>query len=269
MHSTECKRRQLEWERKNEEPQRRLTGKQTFTPPELVPPLVRPPRPQGVSGSSTDQAIDLDEPRQPMAEPMTVDQTVKRTAEQDVEDLRADSISLVATKGPPWYDTATGEELNTEKVKLGMQRERKDFHSFQVFDEASEDAYAADQLAGKKPELVNSGWVLRKKPNDTVRARCVATQVNYGSLLDTFAATPTSVAIRILLAWALRCKLDVWIGASRKWMLYGPHKEPKYIQRHLVEILTLKGWKRLKCEPQLWHHPEYEHFCLLIQVIFF
>ena len=90
MHSTECKRHQIDWERKNEEPQRRLTGKQTFTPPELVPPLERPPRPQSISGPSNDQAIDLDEPRQPVVEPMTVDQTVKRTAEQDVEDLCAD-----------------------------------------------------------------------------------------------------------------------------------------------------------------------------------
>ena len=98
---------------------------------------------------------------------MAVDQTAKRVAEQDAEDLRSDSVSLVATKGPPWYDTATGEELNTEKVDLGMQRERKDFQNFQVFDEASEDDFAADQLAGRQPELVNSGWVLRRKPNET------------------------------------------------------------------------------------------------------
>ena len=107
MHSTECKRRQIEWERKNEEPQRRLTGKQTFTPPELVPPLVRPPKSKHTSAPFIGQAIDLDEPRQSVTEPTPVDQTVKRPAEQDAEDLRADSISLVATKGPHWYDTAT------------------------------------------------------------------------------------------------------------------------------------------------------------------
>ena len=96
VHAVECKRRQQEWERKNEESQ--------------------------------------------------YHQTVKQTAKQDAEDLRSDSISLIAAQGPLWYDTATREELNTEKVKLGMQRERKDF-----------------------------------------------------------IAIPTSVAIRILLAWALRC----------------------------------------------------------------
>ena len=42
--------------------------------------------------------------------------------EQDAEDLCADSVSLVATKGPPWYDAMTKEELNTEKVDLGSAK---------------------------------------------------------------------------------------------------------------------------------------------------
>ena len=71
--------------------------------------------------------------------------------EQDAEDLCADSVSLVATKGPPWYDAMTEEELNTEKVDLGMQLECKDFQSFQVFDETVEDDCEADQSAGRKP----------------------------------------------------------------------------------------------------------------------
>ena len=75
--------------------------------------------------------------------------------EQDAEDLCADSVSLVASKGPPWYDAKTGKELSTEKVELGMQIECKDFQSFQVFDETVEDELEADQSAGKKPEFVN------------------------------------------------------------------------------------------------------------------
>ena len=100
----------------------------------------------------------------------------------------------------------TEEELNAEKVELGMQHECKDFQSFQVFDETVEDDF----------EFTNSGnsnWVLRKKPNETVRARCVTTRADHDNLLGTSAIIPTSVVTRILLAWALQCNLDVWIGS--------------------------------------------------------
>ena len=107
----------------------------------------------------------------------------------------------------------TEEELNTEKVELGMQHECKDFQSFQVFGETVEDDFEADQSAGKKPELVKSNWVLRKKPNESVKARCVITRADHDNFSGTFVTVPTSVAIRILLAWALQYNLDVWIGS--------------------------------------------------------
>eukprot|EP00972_Heterocapsa_arctica_P052889 7786010-Heterocapsa_arctica.AAC.1 len=33
-------------------------------------------------------------------------------------------IAMVTTSGPPWYDTRTGEVLDPEKVKIGMDKER-------------------------------------------------------------------------------------------------------------------------------------------------
>ena len=45
-----------------------------------------------------------------------------------------------------------------------------------------------------------------------VKARLVATQVNYGSVMDTFAATPTSVAIKMLFQRALKRGWRVFVG---------------------------------------------------------
>ena len=53
-------------------------------------------------------------------------------------------------------------------------------------------------------EVINSGWVLVQKPDGSVRARCVATQVNYGTEMDAFAATPTIIGQRVLLLRALQ-----------------------------------------------------------------
>ena len=75
-------------------------------------------------------------------------------------------------------------------------------------------------------------------------------------------AVPTPVAIRILLAWTLRCNLDVWIGVPQNRMLYGPHKELKYDQERLAKILIQRGWRRLKTETQLWQHSEYKTLLL-------
>ena len=51
---------------------------------------------------------------------------------------------------------------------------------------------------------MGSGWVLARKPDNSVRASCVATQVNYGTDMSTFVATPTVVGLRILLLRALQ-----------------------------------------------------------------
>ena len=118
----------------------------------------------------------------------------KREAEQDAEDLRAEVtppsredllgqveavrselLCNVVKKGPPWYATTTGELLDEADVEKGMDRERKDFQQFQVYDEVTTTDFARDQAAGKKPELVEAGWVLVKKPSGAVRCRCVCT----------------------------------------------------------------------------------------------
>eukprot|EP00972_Heterocapsa_arctica_P062413 9199858-Heterocapsa_arctica.AAC.1 len=53
---------------------------------------------------------------------------------------------------------------------------------------------------GIKP--IKSGWVLSSRV-DTVKCRLVACEVNYGEWRDAFAATPTSVSMRLLLQRAL------------------------------------------------------------------
>eukprot|EP00972_Heterocapsa_arctica_P046661 6886102-Heterocapsa_arctica.AAC.1 len=46
-----------------------------------------------------------------------------RDFEEENKDEDAD-IAMVATSGPPWYDTNTGKLLDPEMVKVGMDKER-------------------------------------------------------------------------------------------------------------------------------------------------
>ena len=192
--------------------------------------------------------------------------------------------NLVTKIGPPWYDTVTNELLDPVAVEQGMNTERQSWDDLSVFDLASWDEYHNTPGA----ELVRSGWVLRLKSTGKVRARLVATQVNWGSWVDAFAATPTNMALRICLWFALlfgfACKLgDVsvaflhaWLpawmlifvvppatelaklGAKALWRarkaLYGLRVAPKIFQEHFAEIVKSLGFLRLKSEPQLFYH---------------
>eukprot|EP00972_Heterocapsa_arctica_P081806 12056990-Heterocapsa_arctica.AAC.1 len=62
---------------------------------------------------------------------------------------------MVATSGPPWYDTKTGKLLNPEKVKVGMDKERGSQDSFGVHTDVP-DTEPVEK--GIKP--IKSGWVL-------------------------------------------------------------------------------------------------------------
>ena len=128
----------------------------------------------------------------------------KRSAEANPEDLRDDVVAAVTVKGPPWFETATGVQLDENMVNKGMDRKRKDLEDFDVYDEVPVEDFARAQQDGKSPKLVGSDWVSARKPDESARARCVATQTNYGTEIDTFAATPTVVGLRILLLRALQ-----------------------------------------------------------------
>ena len=107
------------------------------------------------------------------------------------DDPQEPSIGLVQPIGPPWYDELTGEELEEQQVMDGMQAERNSLGSFHTFDEV-------DVSEGNKPGtvVIPSRWVLTKKSPVRVKGRVVVQQVNTGSLMDTFAASPTSMAQR-------------------------------------------------------------------------
>eukprot|EP00972_Heterocapsa_arctica_P100977 14883761-Heterocapsa_arctica.AAC.1 len=106
-------------------------------------------------------------------------------------------VAMVTTSGPPWYDSRTGKELDPEKEKIGMEKERGCMDLFGVHTDVP-DTEPVEK--GIKP--IKSGWVLNGRV-ETVKARLVACEVNFGEWRDAFAATPTSVSMRLLLQRAL------------------------------------------------------------------
>ena len=87
----------------------------------------------------------------------------KRSAETNSEDLRDDDVATVTVKGTTWFETATEEQLDENKVSKGMNCERKDLEDLDVYDEVSVEDFARAQQDNKSPELVGSGWVFARK----------------------------------------------------------------------------------------------------------
>ena len=106
-------------------------------------------------------------------------------------------LGVVSQNGPPWYD-ANGMPLDNEKVKAGMDKESASLQSFPTYIEVDDTEPAKH---GKK--VIRSGWVLSDR-GETVKARLVAQEVNYGDYMDAFAATPMSASLRVLLKIAMQ-----------------------------------------------------------------
>ena len=189
------------------------------------------------------------------------------------------SIELVQPIGPPWYDELTGEELEEQQVMDGMQAERNSLGSFHTFDEV-------DVSEGDKPGavVIPSRWVLTKKSPVRVKGRVVVQQVNTGSLMDTFAASPTSMAQRIIVQRALERGWSLVPGdvataflhaplpedmcilvkppATEKsgclWRLrkalYGLRVAPRLWQEWFAKTAKSHGFRRLLADAQLYEH---------------
>ena len=83
--------------------------------------------------------------------------------------------------------------LDEERVKAAMKKEVESIQSFGCLVEPT-----AEQL--EKLRTIGTRWVLVAKPlpndQDNVKARLVVQDVNYGSPMDTFAATPTTMGLK-------------------------------------------------------------------------
>eukprot|EP00972_Heterocapsa_arctica_P093951 13856559-Heterocapsa_arctica.AAC.1 len=60
---------------------------------------------------------------------------------------------MVATSGPPLYDSRTGKELDPKKVAIGMDKERGSMDSFGVHVDMPE-----EEPVKKGIKLIKSGW---------------------------------------------------------------------------------------------------------------
>ena len=106
-------------------------------------------------------------------------------------------VATVTKMGPPWYATLTGKLLDPAKVEKGMERERKSFRDYHVYEEVPEEEAVGDCV------IVNAGWVFVDRPDrGDCRCRLVAQELNLGAALgfDTYAATPTTATMRLVMA---------------------------------------------------------------------
>lgn len=190
-------------------------------------------------------------------------------------------IATVTKTGPPWYETLTGKPLDPVKVEKGMERERKSFRDYDVYEEVPEEEAVGDCV------IVNAGWVLVDRPDrGDCRCRLVAQELNLGAALgfDTYAATPTTATMRLVMAYALKrgwplalgdvsvAFLHALIGDKRyfvrppasecrpgflwrlKRAMYGLRESPRLWQQHLAMVLTRNGFERLHADAQLYRH---------------
>ena len=129
--------------------------------------------------------------------------------------------------------------------------------------------------------------MLKRRDATTVKARIVVQQLNRGAEMDTFAATPTTTAHRLMPYIAHIKKLCVALGdvgtaflhaplpkdmvvhvqppmnlrrAGEVWKLfkalYGLRQAPRLFQEFLAASLLKLGWTRCIVEPQLYIHRE-------------
>eukprot|EP00972_Heterocapsa_arctica_P044075 6507840-Heterocapsa_arctica.AAC.1 len=115
---------------------------------------------------------------------MLIEEQIVRGAASAARD-----VALVSTAGPPWLDEYTKEELPRDQVARGMKAETDALKHFEVYSWVPE-ADATD--------IISSRWLLKRRPTD-IKCRVIGQQVNYGRPMDTFAATPTLSAQRLLM----------------------------------------------------------------------
>ena len=200
--------------------------------------------------------------------------------------------------GPPWFDDVTKEVLNESLVEAGMVKERANMKKFGVYQPATWADYK--RLGGK---VIPSRWVLRQRGQAeaaTVKARIVAQEINTGIWKDVYAATPSGVALRILLWWADRNGWRVELGdvtaaflhakylgdkptfiippksevvglpagaLGELWllcqMLYGLREAPRVWNEWFAQQVATMLFHRLRVEPQLYIHRETKSLMLV------
>jgi hypothetical protein len=231
------------------------------------------------------------EKTEPAVEDVPMDQEEAGQAQTFMEDEK-DEVQFTQTK-PPWIDPENGQPLDKDQVETGMQRERLNFRRFKVKQEVPYSEYEEALRSGKKVVLERAGWVLRQKREGVVRARLVATQISDKSDPDSYyCPTPKQMSHRLVMTRAFKrgwkcipgdvttafLQADLLLdddtvvfiippetetgGRKVLWKVskavYGLRASPKYFNVHFGKVVCSLGWRRTKCEPQLFYNPRFK-----------
>ncbi|CAE8679812.1 unnamed protein product [Polarella glacialis] len=217
---------------------RRIAGKSLAPSWALAPAGPAGPGNEEMPGSSTKRTAEDDGAWEQ-------EETEARLRSEPDEEMAEQEIAVVNRSSktePPWHSDRDGSLLDPGQVEQGMAKERQSLRDFRVYAEVDE---SEPQSVGAK--IVPSAWVLGAK-HGGVKARLVAQQVNTGGWADTFAATPSGCAHRLLLLVAARKQWPVQLGDVSTAFLHASLPQPVYLRPPATER------KRLITEPQLFVH---------------
>ena len=176
-------------------------------------------------------------------------------------------------------------QLDTQKVFEALRAELQNFERFKALQIIS----SAD-VARLGAKTVGTRWLLTLKPDGTTNARLVAQELNLGSFEDAYAATPMSIASRLMLMLAFRRQWGVFTfdlkaaflhapwpaeekaivlvpprflppgvdapPAGHLWRaaraVYGLRRSPRIYQEWLASRLQQDGWTRCVADAQLY-----------------
>eukprot|EP00972_Heterocapsa_arctica_P105451 15538174-Heterocapsa_arctica.AAC.1 len=115
-----------------------------------------------------------------------------------------------------------------------MEKELKSHEQFHA------QSWVPESAADGHP-IISSRWLLKKGPDD-VKARIIVQEVHDGTPRDSYAATPTSMGRRLLMALATRNQWSIQLGDVSTAFLHAP----------IDELIFVRPPANLQREGQLW-----------------
>ena len=274
-HSAQCRARQRVWESRMQE------QRQQPEAPDQPMVQVAGKRPRD---PEHEQELEAEEERARAGARDDDEEPPPLVADSD-DEAEPRMVDLIDVDGPPWFDEYTGEQLDDQQVAEAMAKELGSWEKFNAVQSIKDMDY---------PELprVPCRWLFYKRADgQSVKARIVAQQVNYGAPMEgAYASTPVSMAPNLVLMWSLmdddRVVFPGDVGtaflhaelpesqrvvlvpptpqkvAGRAWLplraIYGLRVSPGLFQEHFASVLGKQDYKRCIADRQLFFKEAYQ-----------